>query len=138
MEKKARPQLKEPVEHKVGLQIRVLYRDSTGKISDVTQNDEVDRGLTDLQKRSTSASDSLSRVRELLQLLALAAENRKHVDAALVQRVLEEVRFDLEDSGELGNYVHYTEKLFEGAMALPRISGIRPEVFQTQPSYSLH
>ena len=54
------------------------------------------------------------------------------MSSTLVQRVLEEVELNLKDCGDLGNYVEYTEKLFEHAMALPRISVIRPEVFQSR------
>ena len=123
---------KEVTEAKTMLQIRVLRQNQQGTIRDVTQDDELDLGLNDLQERSAQASDCLSRVRELLQLLALAAENREHVEAALVQRVLEEVGMNLEDSGDLGNNVRYTEELFEGAMALSRINGIRPEVIHSR------
>jgi len=113
------------------LQLRVVLQDKQGSVRDVTHDDEGDGyGLGDLQERSCNASDCLSRVRELLQLLALASENREQVATTLVQRVLEEVDMNLEDMGDLGHYVRYTQGLFENAMALPRISGIRPEVFQ--------
>lgn len=115
---------------RVMLQIRVVLQDLKGSVRDVTQDVEHNGyGLKDLQEGSVHASDCLNRVRELLQVLALAAENREHVDAALVKRVLDEVTLDLEDSSDLGHYVQYTQYLFEGAMALPYISGIRPEVF---------
>lgn len=124
MAKKARLQSNESVERKVMLQIRVLYQDETGKIRDVTQDEEEDRGLKNLQWMSSGASDGLLRTKELLQLLALAVENREQVDAALVQRVLEEVELAIEDCSDLGSYVHFTERLFEEAMALPYIAGI--------------
>jgi hypothetical protein len=124
MGKKAQPQSSEPVEHKVMLQIRVLYQDQNGRIRDVTQDDKEDRGLKNLQQMSAGASDGLRRTKELLQLLALAVEKREQVAAALVQRVLEEVETAIEDCSDLGSYVHFTEKLFEEAEALPFIAGI--------------
>ncbi len=69
--------------------------------------------------------DCLNRVRELLQLLTLATENREQVEAALVERIIEEVEVDLVDGGELGDYVSYTQELFEEATAVPFITGIR-------------
>ena len=119
-------QPKQSVETKVGLQLRVLYRDHTGKISDVTQDDDLDIGLKDLQHCSSSAHSGLMRTKELLELLALAAENREQVDAALVRRVCEELQLELSPGGDLEHYVSHTEQLFEEAVAMPFISGIVP------------
>lgn len=117
------------------LQIRVLYRDRAGSISDVTQDDGREgRGLADLQERSACASFGLCRTRELLELLALAAENRELIDAVLVRRVLSELETELSHSGDLGHYVRYTEALFEDALALPRISVIRPDAIPYRTS----
>ena len=95
-------------------------------MNDVTQIEERNGyGLKDLRDRSAQAHSGLIRTRELLQLLAFAAEHQKQVDAALVRRVLGEVETELSHVGELGSYVRYTEELFDGAIALPWISGIK-------------
>ena len=119
-------QPKQSVETKVGLQLRVLFRDRNGKIRDVTRDDELDLGLKDLRSRSSAAHLGLIRTKELLQLLALAAENREQVDAALVRRIFEELEHELFPGGDLGDYVSYTEELFGEAVAMPFISGIVP------------
>ncbi len=118
--------LKDIGEEKILLQIRVLRQDKKGTMHDVTQVEERNGyGLKDLQDRSAQAHSGLIRTRELLQLLAFAAEHQEQVDAALVRRVLVEVETELSIVGELGSYVRYTEELFEDAMALPWISGIK-------------
>src|SRR5687767_5879479 len=119
-------QTREVTEIKTMLQIRVLHQDEKGTMHDVTHDQErIGYGLKGLRERSAQAHAGLLRTNELLRLLALAAENREHVDSALVRRVLGEVETELSHIGDLGSYICYTEELFEGAMALPRISGIK-------------
>jgi hypothetical protein len=127
-------QAKEPITPRTMLQIRVVHQDHTGSIRDVTQDD--DRGgygLSGLQMRSSAAYESLLRTRERLDLLSLAVETREQVDTALVRRVLVDVIAELSDGGDLGCYMQYFQELFEGAVALPWISGIKPGVFDKGP-----
>jgi len=115
---------KESAKIEVRLQTRILFRDRNGGISDVTSDDsEYGYGLEDLKERASQAAYHLIRVHELIQLLTLAAENRSTVDAALVLRVLEEMEIGIEDCSDLSSYVHYTQKLFEEAEALPPVNG---------------
>ena len=123
-------QAKEQITPRSMLQIRVVRQDEKGTIQDVPhEDDRGGYGLTGIQMRSSCAYDSLLRTRELLGLLELAVENRDHVDAALVRRVLGDAVTELSRGGDLGCYVQYLQELFEGTMALPRITGITPRVF---------
>jgi hypothetical protein len=76
-------------------------------------------GLKSLEQMGATAVDEIVRITELLDVLALAAESRGQINAALVRRVLEEVSTCLDQSGELASYVKYTQRLFEEAKALP-------------------
>ncbi len=112
---------KQRVEQKVLLQGRILYRSRDGEVTEQTDNDTM--GLNGWATRSSHAKLSLLRVNDLLQLLALAVEDRSEIDAAVVRRVLEEVERELEEGGDLGCYVLATQELFEDAEALPPLSG---------------
>lgn len=102
------------------LHARILYRDCHGEVSDMTQDENAyGFGLKSLARMGATAVDELVRIHELLDVLALAAESRGQIDAALVRRVLEEVSTCLARSGELASYVNYTQSLFEEAKALP-------------------
>lgn len=103
------------------LQGRVLMRTGHDELFDVTQGAD-GYGLEYLGQAGANAAEDLSRVEELLEVLALAAENRPTVEAHLVRRILEEVGVILDRSGELASYVRYTQELFEEAEALPRLS----------------
>jgi len=121
-------QAKEQITPRTMLQIRVVRQDEKGTIRNVThEDDRGGYGLRGLQMRSSCAYDSLLRTREFLGLLELAVENRDHVDAALVRRVLGDVVTELSRGGDLGCYVQYLQELFEGAMALPWINGTSPQ-----------
>lgn len=125
MPKTVQQQSKVPFKVKVMLHARVLLRDRSGKISDVTSDkSEFGYGLEDLKGRASHAADQLARIQELLKLLALATENRSNVDADLVRRVLKEVEMGIEDCSDLTNFVHYTQRLFEEAEPLPPVSGL--------------
>lgn len=121
---------KVPMSPRTMLQIRVVHQDHTGAIQDVTQADRrLGHGLKDLQWRADCAADDLIRVNEKLKLLTLAMENRSQIDTDVVRHIVDEVSQRLEVGSDVVSYVHYTQELFEGAMALPRISGISPRVF---------
>src|SRR5690242_12985736 len=92
------------------LHARLLYLDCNGQIRDVTQDeDKYGFGLKSLQQLGANAADELVRIDELLDVLALAAENRSQIDAALVRRVLQEVGTCLDQSGDLASYVRHTQ-----------------------------
>jgi hypothetical protein len=118
--KKRKPS-KEQGPARVMLHARVVLRDGNGELFDVTQ-DEQGYGLAHLGQMGVTAVEDLSRIDELLEVLALAAESRPTVEAHLVRRILEEVGVILDRSGELASYVHHTQNLFEEAEALPRLS----------------
>jgi hypothetical protein len=115
--KKRKPS-KEQNPAKLRLQARVVLRNGHGELFDVTE-DAQGYGLEYLGQAGANAAEDLSRVDELLQVLALAAENRPTVEAHLVGRILEEVNVILDQSGELASYVRHTHELFEEAEALP-------------------
>jgi hypothetical protein len=125
---KKNKQGKEPVAPRTMLQIRVVHQDYKGSIRDVTQDDK-GHGLKDLQWRASCAADTLICMSEKLKLLSLAMENRTQIDTDVVRHIIEEVSQRLEVGSDVVSYVQYTQDLFEGAMALPWISGIKPRVF---------
>ena len=113
-------QAKEQGNSKVMLHARVFLRNGAGEIFDVTRDDEdYGYGLKSLARMGLYAADEIVRITELLDVLALAAENRSQIDAGLVRRVLEEVSVWLDQSGDLASYVRHSQELFEQAEALP-------------------
>ncbi|MBX3328354.1 MAG: hypothetical protein U0223_03900 [Nitrospira sp.] len=113
-------QFQEDVKPRTLLQVRVFHRDETGVVRDETQETHRKaRGLAYLQDGGHKAVRGLFRTRELLQLLALAAEEREDISVSLVQRVLDEIEDELNDTGDLGWYVQSMEKFFQQAEALP-------------------
>ncbi len=115
--KKSKPS-KEQGSAKLVLHARVLLRNGNGELFDVTQ-DADGYDLANLGQMGATAVEELTRIEELLEVLALAAENRSTVDARLVGRILEEVGVILDRSGDLASYVRHTQTLFEEAEALP-------------------
>ena len=102
------------------LQVRVLYRDLKGAVSDVTHNETpYGFGLKGLKWRASCAADDLILMNDKLKLLALVLENRSQVDTDVVRHIIEEVSQRLEVGSDVGSYVQYTQELFEEAEPLP-------------------
>lgn len=116
---------KDVAEDKILLQIRVMHQDEKGTMYDVTQIEERNGyGLKDLRARSAQAHSGLIRTQELLQCLPLGRASRAGG-----------CRTGLSGPQRSGNRAVYRWRagqlcalygeLFEGAMALPWISGIK-------------
>jgi hypothetical protein len=96
---------------------RVLMRDWNGAISDVTE--EGSYSLKKLAEDGELVIHILNQCRQRLDLLALAAEHRSHMDTSLVRLVVQDLKSDLEKGSELHGYIHLTHEMFEHAEALP-------------------
>lgn len=111
-------QFSDDVEPQTMLQVRIFHRDETGAVRDSTYAQRA-YGLAWLQGEGRKAVAALIRIREFLELLALAAEERDELPADLVKRVLDEIEDEFTNQGDLGWYVRSMEQFFQYAEALP-------------------
>jgi len=110
---------------RVMLHGRILYRDRDGNVSDVTDGNIL--GLTRMAEDGELAMHILSQCVKRLELLALAAEHRAHVDASLVRLTVEDACLELKHGGELPGYIRSTQELFANSTALPPEGGCETE-----------
>ncbi len=102
--------------------MRLLHPDKTGALCDATLDPDLGGfGLTSLRRQASSAAEGVVKVRELLELLALASEEQSAVPAHLVQRVVSEILIELRKSGEVGSFVQHIDELLEHAEPLPPV-----------------